>query len=66
MILMMHQPDTVQRPETCNCGKGLGHIYMQGYAVNQADMFLCSDRASQLSRKLLEDLCELVTGGRNR
>jgi hypothetical protein len=47
MIVMMHQPDGVLRPQTRNCGKGLGHIYMHGYAVNQADMFLCSDCALQ-------------------
>lgn len=66
MILMKQQPDSVLCPQTCTyCKKAMGHIYIYGYASDGADLFLCRDCALQLSRKLLEDLCEIITGDRN-
>lgn len=52
---------------TCECGVGEpAKITMTGYAEEGAVIHLCKDCALQLSRKLLEDLCELDTkGGRH-
>jgi hypothetical protein len=62
----------ITRPEfgrphkvTCTaCGKRPGPIWMYGYT--DGELLLCPDCALQLVRKILEDLCELLTrGGRH-
>ncbi len=40
-------------------------IAMTGYSEGTTSILLCRDCAIQLSRKLLEDLCEVVTGDRH-
>jgi|1186.fasta_scaffold65551_2 hypothetical protein len=50
-------------PECDNC-HGTSTIAITGYSRDGFD--LCSDCALQLARKLMEDLCELLTrGGRH-
>lgn len=44
----------------CPRPKRLAEIMMREYADNYENIFLCRDCALQLSRKLLEDLCELA------
>ena len=44
----------------CKC-KQPSAIEMHGYAHNGEGIFLCSDCALQLVRKITEDLCELLT-----
>ena len=41
-------------------------IVMHGYAENGADVVLCRQCALQLTRKLAEDLCEVIDGDRHR
>lgn len=51
--------------QTCECGEP-AQIEMHSYAHNGALILLCGDCATQLARKLLEDVCELRTkGGRH-
>jgi len=40
-------------------------ILMNGYAEKGSDVVVCDQHATQLSRKLLEDLSETVGGGRH-
>lgn len=51
------------RCETCH--KNLVEISMQGYAEYTSDISLCIGCATQLARKLLEDLCVYACGGRH-
>jgi hypothetical protein len=52
-------------PHWCVCDKP-AVIWMRSYAKNNNDLWLCSDCALQLVRKLSEDLCEVLTkAGRN-
>jgi len=46
-----------------NCGKPKAEILMTGYAADDANLLLCPFCATQLARKLLEDLCELAVTG---
>jgi hypothetical protein len=43
----------------------VAEIAIQGYAESSAVIWLCRNCAIQLSRKLLEDLSEAVTGDRH-
>ncbi len=56
-----------QAKRTCDaCGKSLAAIQMHGYSEGYSDICLCAGCALQLTRKLTEDLCELLTlGGRH-
>jgi hypothetical protein len=49
----------------CEC-KRPAAIEMHGYAHKDQSIFLCSDCALQLVRKITEDLCELLTRGGRR
>lgn len=45
-------------------------IWMRGYGCDieskeTHDVLLCRDCATQLARKILEDICEFTKGGRN-
>jgi hypothetical protein len=52
-------------PKCCACDSE-ATVKMHGYAEDNRDIFLCSDHALQLVRKITEDLCELLTkGGRH-
>ncbi len=64
---MITKPNQTGMPHnvTCTaCGKRPGPIQMRSYT--ESDLFLCADCALQLSRKILEDLCELLTRGGRR
>jgi hypothetical protein len=52
-------------PTCSSCANADAVIEMHGYAEETASVFLCRDCALQLTRKLLEDLCEVVTGDRH-
>lgn len=43
----------------CSCEKKQAEIAMIGYAENNENIVLCKDCATQLARKLLEDVCDL-------
>jgi hypothetical protein len=48
------------------CRDAVARLQMDGYAEEHARNRLCTDCSLQLARKLLEDLCELLTrGGRH-
>lgn len=40
-------------------------ILMMGYAEEEAAIELCAEHATQLARKLLEDICALSPSGRH-
>ena len=64
MITKPNQPGLPHNVTCTGCHKRPGPIWMHCYA--EADLFLCSDCAMQLVRKIMEDLCELLTkGGRH-
>lgn len=46
-----------------SCAKEVAEIHFHGYSEN--DINLCRNCALQLSRKLLEDLCEVITEDRH-
>lgn len=46
------------------CNKSV-EIVFWGFTREDVTIVLCPDHALQLSRKLLEDLCELSPGGRH-
>ena len=49
----------------CRC-KRPAALEMHGYAYDNESLYLCSDCALQLVRKITEDLCDLLTrGGRH-
>jgi hypothetical protein len=51
---------------TCTaCDKRKGEIHIRGYAERMADLCLCLNCATQLARKLLEDLSVYTPGGRH-
>ena len=52
-------------PTCSSCADVDAVIEMHGYAEGIASVYLCRDCALQLTRKLLEDLCEVVTGNRH-
>ena len=43
------------------CRKVNAALEMHGYSERSSNICLCAECALQLSRKLLEDLCELLT-----
>ncbi len=47
-------------PTTCTGCEKEAEILVHGYAENTSDLRLCRMCALQLSRKLLDDLCELA------
>jgi hypothetical protein len=47
-------------PAKCTGCEKQAEIFMTGYAENSSNLVLCRACALQLSRKLLEDLCELA------
>ena len=61
MITRPNQPGMPHKVTCTGCGKRPGPIWMVGYA--DGHLFLCSDCALQLTRKITEDLCELFTKG---
>ena len=44
----------------CGCCDNVATVLMWNYAESEARILLCRHHALQLSRKLLEDLCELA------
>jgi hypothetical protein len=52
-------------PTCSSCTTADAVIEMYGYAEETAGVFLCRNCALQLARKLLEDLCEVITGERH-
>jgi hypothetical protein len=52
-------------PTCSSCAVRDAVIEMHGYAEETRSAYLCRDCALQLARKLLEDLCEVVTGDRH-
>ena len=52
-------------PVCASCDELDSVIEMHGYAEGQASIFLCQNCALQLARKLMEDLCEVLTGDRH-
>ena len=48
----------------CECGRR-ATINMIGYLRNNESMYLCDKCATQLARKLLEDLCDSVYKARH-
>ena len=48
-----------------SCRRNHPQVWMRCYAVKDADIVLCINCAAQLARKLLEDLCEVIHGGRH-
>lgn len=69
-MLMQKMVEAVgqQAKRNCDgCGKVLAAIEMHGYSEGKGgSSALCASCALQLARKLLEDLCELLTvGGRH-
>jgi hypothetical protein len=43
-----------------SCHDRQADIVMMGYAETNADILLCASCATQLSRKLLEDICAVL------
>jgi hypothetical protein len=43
------------------CGKAPAALEMHGYSEGASNICLCAECALQLARKLLEDLCALLT-----
>lgn len=58
-IQAIKQP--LQNPLCTSCNKELAQIEMHGFADKTANLLLCADCAMQLARKLMEDLCALIT-----
>lgn len=57
---------TAQVWPSCDCCGGAALIEMHGYGKAGGSSRLCTDCAMQLARKLVEDLCALLTkGGRH-
>ncbi len=52
---------------TCvSCGVERAQIQMTGFAEDESDVVVCPDCALQLTRKLSEDLCAVLSkGGRH-
>jgi hypothetical protein len=49
----------------CNCGAPAA-LVMHGYAWDSGNNSLCTDCGLQLVRKVMEDICELISkGGRH-
>ena len=60
MGLIKNLPDVFTDTKTCTgCEKRKASLYYLGYAEDQAFVFLCAFCATQLARKILEDVCDL-------
>jgi len=66
--MLLNEENDIHAPsKVCNsCREVEPKVWMRSYAENGANILLCRDCSLQLSRKLLEDICELDTkGGRH-
>lgn len=52
-------PEMELHGDCAQCNKRPIEIVMNGYAADNSDIQVCKECATQLARKLLEDICDL-------